>query len=152
MTDILSQENCMLVSKWWLEIWDKVDHLRVRGDQPVSGEDTQPQDSEWNFAESPEPPPPPPLETSQRPNTPTSSSGARPINHCYPQRRQAPNRYMWDCYFCKFLILLLCVMCCVLYYWSLTRVFVGEECGVCNIMSVLCHCLCILYCAWAFVH
>ena len=75
------------------QLWKRhLDHLRVRGDQPVS-EDTQPQDSEWNFAESPEPPSP--LETSRRPNAPTSSSSARPINRRYPQRqRQAPNRYM----------------------------------------------------------
>ena len=76
------------------QLWKRhLDHLRVRGDQLVSGQHTQPQDSEWNFAKSPEPPPP--LETSRGPNAPTTSSGAQPINHHYPQRqRQAPNRYM----------------------------------------------------------
>ena len=45
------------------QLWKlHLDHLRVRGDKPVSGQDTRPQDSEWNFAESPEPPLP--LETS----------------------------------------------------------------------------------------
>ena len=87
------------------QLWKcHLDHLRVRGDRPVSGEDTQTQDSEWKFAESPKPPPP--LETSQGPNAPTTSSSARPINRCYPQRQhQAPNRYMWDyVYFLIFFI------------------------------------------------
>ena len=75
------------------QLWKRhLDHLRVRGDKPVS-EDTQPQESEWNFAESPEQPPP--LETSRGPDVPTTSSVTRPVNRRYPQRhRQAPNRYM----------------------------------------------------------
>ena len=75
------------------QLWKRhLDHLRVRGDKPVS-EDTQPQESEWNFAESPEQPPPP--ETSRGPDVPTTSSVTRPVNRRYPQRhRQAPNRYM----------------------------------------------------------
>ena len=44
------------------QLWKQhLDHLRVRGDKPVS-EDIRPQDSEWNFAESPGQPPS--LETS----------------------------------------------------------------------------------------
>ena len=58
------------------QLWKcHLDHLWVRGDQPVSGQDTRPQDSELNFAESPDPPPPP-LETSRGSNAPTTSSGA----------------------------------------------------------------------------
>ena len=57
-------------------------YLRVTGDKPVS-EDTQPQDSEWNFAESPEQPPLP--ETSRGPDAPTTSSVTRPVNRRYPQ-------------------------------------------------------------------
>ena len=74
------------------QLWKRhLDHLCVRGDKSVS-EDTQPQDSEWNFAESPEQPPP---ETSRGPDAPTTSSVTRPVNRHYPQRhRQAPNRYM----------------------------------------------------------
>ena len=73
------------------QLWKRhLDHLRVRGDKPASGEDTRPQDPEWNFAESPEPPPP-----SRDSRGPGAPSVARPVNRRYPQRqRQAPNRYM----------------------------------------------------------
>ena len=57
------------------QLWKRhLDHLRVRGDKPVSGEDTRPQDSEWNFAESSEQSPL--LEASRGPDVPTTLSVA----------------------------------------------------------------------------
>ena len=94
------------------QLWKcHLDHLRVRGDQPVS-EDTQPQDSEWNFAES---------------RTFSSSRDKSKAQHTHflfwcttdkPSLSSVTSTsepiYVRLCYFCKFLILF--IVCYVFVY------------------------------------
>ena len=78
------------------QLWKRhLDHLRVRGDQPSTGEQLNPGDSEdWDFALTQEPS----SASAEDPRSYTSehsTTNSSVPTHRYPQRhRQAPNRYM----------------------------------------------------------
>ena len=143
-----SETSCAMgVRSYWREtrfiaqLWKHhLDHLHIRGDEPVPERDSQQQDSEWNFVVSPEQPPTS-SETSGRSDTSAASTLTQPVNCCYPQRERQPlNRYMWtflymcDCTFLIIFVIMCYMFCHCLPVLELTWVFVGEECGVCKTM------------------